>query len=71
MMPVRATFGLGVANQTYEIMGLSDALRMGAETSIKLETLETELRREFNQILRKDGMKKALAWRESRIEKNG
>ena len=57
-------------NQTYEIMGLSDALRMGAETSIKLETLETELRREFNQILRNDGMKAALAWRESRIETN-
>ena len=57
-------------NQTYEIMGLGDALRMGAETSIKLETLETELRREFNQILRDDGMKAALAWRESRIETN-
>ena len=57
-------------NQTYEIMGLGESLRMGAETSIKLETLETELRREFNQILRRDGMKAALAWRESRIETN-
>ncbi|MEM7564651.1 MAG: enoyl-CoA hydratase/isomerase family protein, partial [Pseudomonadota bacterium] len=54
-------------NHTYEIMGLEQSLRMAAETSIRLETLETELRREFNRILREDGMKAALAWRESRI----
>lgn len=55
-------------NQTYEIMGLSQALRMGADTSVQLETLETELRREFNRILREQGMKAALAWRESRLD---
>jgi enoyl-CoA hydratase len=55
-------------NQTYEIMGLGKALRMGADTSIKIETLETELRGRFNQILRSEGMKAALAWREARLE---
>ncbi len=54
-------------NQTYEIMGLGKALRMGADTSVKIETLETELRKQFNQILRDDGMKAALAWREARL----
>ncbi|MCP4873901.1 MAG: enoyl-CoA hydratase/isomerase family protein [Gammaproteobacteria bacterium] len=54
-------------NQTYEIMGLGKALRMGADTSIKIETLETELRKRFNQILRSEGMKAALAWREARL----
>ena len=55
-------------NQSYEIMGLSQALQMGADTSVKIETLETELRREFNRILREQGMKAALAWREARLD---
>jgi len=58
-------------NQSYEIMGLSRALRMGADTSVKIETLETELRREFNRILREQGMQAALAWREARLDKDG
>jgi enoyl-CoA hydratase len=58
-------------NQTYDIMGLGKALRMGADTSIKIETLETDLRRQFNQVLRSEGMKAAIAWREARLDKNG
>ena len=57
-------------NRTYDIMGLAQALRMGADTSVQLETLETELRREFNRILREQGMKAALAWREARLEQH-
>jgi len=58
-------------NQTYDIMGLGKALRMGADISIKVETLETDLRRQFNQVLRSEGMKAAIAWREARLDKNG
>ena len=58
-------------NQSYDIMGLGQALRMGADISIKIETLETDLRKQFNQILRDEGMKAALAWREARLDKNG
>jgi enoyl-CoA hydratase len=58
-------------NQSYEIMGLSQALTMGADTSVRIETLETELRRQFNQILREQGMKAALAWREARLDLDG
>ena len=54
-------------NRTYEIMGLHNALSMGVEISIKIETLETDLRKEFNRILAQDGMKAALAWREDRL----
>jgi hypothetical protein len=43
---------------------------MGADSSIKIETLETDLRRQFNQVLRDEGMKAALAWREARLDKN-
>ena len=57
-------------NQTYEIMGLEKSLRMGADTSVRIETLETELRKRFNQILRGEGMKAALAWREARLEQD-
>ncbi len=57
-------------NQSYEIMGLSQALRMGADTSVKIETLETDLRRQFNQVLREQGMKAALAWREARLNQD-
>jgi enoyl-CoA hydratase len=57
-------------NQSYEIMGLSRALRMGADTSVEIETLETDLRRQFNEILREQGMKAALAWREARLDKD-
>ena len=54
-------------NQTYETMGLSAALQMGANTSIEIETLETDLRQQFNQVLKEDGLKAAIAWRENRI----
>ena len=55
-------------NQTYEIMGLSRALAMGVDTSVKIESIETELRQKFNEILRNDGLKAALAWREERLK---
>ncbi len=58
-------------NRSYDIMGLGKALRMGADTSVEIETLETDLRRQFNQILRSDGMKAALAWREARLDGDG
>ena len=57
-------------NQTYDIMGLGEALRKGADTSVKIETLETELRKRFNQILRSEGLKAALAWREARLNRD-
>jgi enoyl-CoA hydratase len=55
-------------NQTYEIMGLGKALNMGVDTSVKIETLETELRQQFNRVLRDEGLKAAIAWREKRFE---
>ncbi|MFT5111055.1 MAG: enoyl-CoA hydratase [Parasphingorhabdus sp.] len=54
-------------NRTYEIMGMSQALKMGVDTSVEIESIETELRREFNRILREQGMQAALSWREERL----
>ena len=57
-------------NQTYATMGLDEALRKGADTSVRIETLETELRQRFNQSLRSEGLQHALAWREARLDQN-
>jgi len=57
-------------NQSYEIMGLSRALAMGVDTAVEIETAETDLRRQFNDILREKGMKAALAWREQRLQQS-
>lgn len=57
-------------NQTYEIMGLSRSLAMGVDTAVKIESIETTLRKNFNQILREQGMKAALAWREQRLKQS-
>ncbi len=58
-------------NQTYQIMGMDQALDAGLETSIEIETTETALRREFNRILREQGFKAALKWRETRLGNSG
>lgn len=55
-------------NRTYEYMGLNKALDNGIETSVKIETLETDLRKEFNEVFRKKGLKAAVAWREQRLK---
>jgi enoyl-CoA hydratase/carnithine racemase len=56
-------------NRSYEIMGLKTALRMALDEDTMLEGQSTDLRREFSAVLKRDGLKAALAWREARIEK--
>ena len=46
------------------------SLAMGVDTAIKIEAIETPLRKKFNQILREQGMKAALAWREQRLKQS-
>jgi len=54
-------------NRSYEIMGLNQALQMGADISVQIESIETPLRKKFNKILIEQGLKAALAWREKRL----
>ena len=54
-------------NGSYRIMGMEQALDAGLEISIEIETTETDIRREFNRILREQGFKAALRWREERL----
>ena len=52
-----------VINRTYEIMGLSSALRYGLEACTILDSTETEEGRSFDQLRRTQGLQEALAWR--------
>jgi enoyl-CoA hydratase/carnithine racemase len=54
-------------NRSFDLMGLRDALAMAMDTEVQIESMETPESREFYAILRKDGLKAALAWRDARF----
>ncbi len=56
-------------NGSYSRMGFEDALRQALDIAAVIESTETEESRTFKDILAKDGVKAAVAWREARIFK--
>jgi len=54
-------------NRSCEIAGMQDALAEGLETYIQVENTETDDSREFNRILRTQGTRAAIAWRDTKI----
>jgi enoyl-CoA hydratase len=54
-------------NTTYEIGRMRDALRHALELDITIETTETDESRQFNEILKKDGARAAIEWRDSQM----
>jgi enoyl-CoA hydratase len=52
-------------NATYETGRMRDALRHALELDILIETTETDESRQFNEILRTEGAKAAISWRDS------
>ncbi|MEM7221893.1 MAG: enoyl-CoA hydratase/isomerase family protein [Pseudomonadota bacterium] len=54
-------------NRAYELAGLRDALKVGLETDIEIESAENPERSEFNRIRREEGLQAALAWRDGRF----
>jgi enoyl-CoA hydratase len=54
-------------NRTYEMMGMRQALLAALETDILIEIGGGPEREEFNRIRREQGLKAALAWRDSRF----
>ena len=54
-------------NRGFEIMGLHEALRAGLDAAVEIESMETPSRAEFKQRVREQGLRAALAWRESRL----
>jgi enoyl-CoA hydratase len=54
-------------NRTFETMGLKEALRANLDLAIEIEVMETPSRKRFKEITKAEGLKAALAWRESRL----
>jgi enoyl-CoA hydratase/carnithine racemase len=54
-------------NRTYENMGMTEALQTALDIDLVLTSLDTPDRRKFREVSKKDGLKAALAWRESRF----
>jgi enoyl-CoA hydratase len=57
-------------NRSYSQMGFERALRQALDLDVQIETTETPESRSFRQILARDGVKAAIAWREARIFKS-
>ena len=55
-------------NRTVDIMGMREALAMALDIDVQIESMETPERRTFNEINRRQGLKAAIAWRESRFD---
>lgn len=55
-------------NALYEIPRLRDALEHALELDVTIETTETEESRAFNEILKKDGARAAIAWRDRQFD---
>jgi enoyl-CoA hydratase len=53
-------------NRSLDIGGMRQALLAALETDVVIETHETAESREFNEILKRDGAKAAIAWRAGR-----
>ncbi len=54
-------------NSTFEAMGLKEALNANLDLAIEIEARETPSRKRFKEIAKDEGLKAALAWRDSRI----
>lgn len=57
-------------NRSYSTMGFEQALREALEIDVTIETTETAESRTFKDILARQGVKAAIAWRESRVFKS-
>jgi enoyl-CoA hydratase len=55
-------------NNLYEIPRMRDALKHALELDIAIETTETEESRAFNDILKKEGARAAIAWRDRQLD---
>jgi enoyl-CoA hydratase len=54
-------------NKTYEFGKMRNALKHALELDIVIESTETEESRQFNEILRREGAKAAIDWRDRQL----
>jgi enoyl-CoA hydratase len=58
-------------NKTYEFGKMRNALKHALELDIAIESTETEESRQFNEILRREGTKAAIDWRDRQLGYTG
>ncbi|MBT8047124.1 MAG: enoyl-CoA hydratase/isomerase family protein [Xanthomonadales bacterium] len=58
-------------NNTYEIGRMRDALKHALELDVAIESTETDESRKFNEILRQEGTKAAIDWRDRQMGLTG
>ena len=61
--PVAVRLTKQAIRRSLDIMGFREALLEALEIDVRIETTKTAESREFDEILRRDGVKAALAWR--------
>lgn len=54
-------------NAALDSAGLREALAANLDLAVEIETLETPSRREFSDLIRREGLTRALAWRAGRM----
>jgi enoyl-CoA hydratase len=55
-------------NRSYEVMGMAEALAQALELDVLIESTQTDESREFNQILKAQGTRAAMAWRQAQAD---
>lgn len=65
--PVAVRLTKQAINRGYDIAGMRQALLQALEIDTIVEGTETDESRQFNQVLKKDGVKAAVAWRDARL----
>ena len=55
-------------NRQYEIMGMNEGLKTASDLDVLIEGIETPDSKMFSDIAKKDGIKAALKWRDSRFD---
>ena len=65
--PMAVRISKQAINNTYEIGRMRDALKHGLELGIAIESAETEESNQFREVLKRDGVKAAIDWRERKL----
>jgi enoyl-CoA hydratase len=64
--PIAVKLTKQAINRSLDAAGFRTALRQALDLDVQIETAESAESREFNVILKRDGAKAAIAWRNSR-----
>jgi enoyl-CoA hydratase len=66
---IAVSFTKRALNRSYDVAGMRSALEQAFELDVLIETSDSPEARAFNEVLRRDGVKAAIAWREAQTAK--